>query len=117
MRSFRVLRACVQRPAACRAAQRLDQHPVKPQITGRAELLDADGHAFVARLRLRPVGAQKPIPPRQPDVNQSQGRTSGGIRARRPRAFRTRSADAAGADRTGRAQSGKRSLAPTVGLA
>lgn len=47
----------IERVTEGRSAQRLDQHPVKPKLASRAELLDPDGHALVPGFRLRPVGA------------------------------------------------------------
>lgn len=55
--------AGVKRTSTCRAAQRLDQHPVEPEVAARAKLLDADHHTLVPFRRLRNVSPQEPVPP------------------------------------------------------
>ena len=54
-----------ERMAAGGSAQRLNQHPVEPEVTARAELLDPDLHALVPLGGLSDVGAEQPVPPRQ----------------------------------------------------
>ena len=46
---------------------------VEAKLAGVAKLFDADGHAFVADLRLGPVGAQQAIPPRQVEAEIAVG--------------------------------------------
>ena len=43
--------------AAGRSAQRLNQHPVKEEVTPGAKLFDADGHAFMPHFGLSAIGA------------------------------------------------------------
>jgi hypothetical protein len=42
----------------------LYQHPVDPEVSRRAELIDADVHAFMAVPRMGSVGSQQAVPPR-----------------------------------------------------
>src|SRR6266508_4777677 len=46
-------------------AERLEQHAIEPKLAPIAELLDADGHRFVSRGGLWPIGAEQTVPPRQ----------------------------------------------------
>src|SRR5215471_18409829 len=54
-----------QRIWAGLAAERLEQHSIEPEFARVAELLDADRHGVVPGRRLRAVGAEQTIPPRQ----------------------------------------------------
>src|SRR5712691_5668412 len=46
-------------------AERLEQHAIEPKLAPIAKLLDADGHRFVSRGGLWPIGAEQTVPPRQ----------------------------------------------------
>ena len=57
--------AGIERTSARRAAHGLYQHPVKPEVASRAELLNANFHSRVPLRRLGDVCSQQPVPPRQ----------------------------------------------------
>src|SRR5262245_18667742 len=54
-----------ERISAGLAPERLEQHAIEPELARIAELLDADRHGVVPGRRLRAVGAEQAIPPRQ----------------------------------------------------
>jgi hypothetical protein len=41
----------------------MDDHPRDGETSGSAELFEPDPHVHVARFRLIPIGAEKPVPP------------------------------------------------------
>ena len=62
-----------KRIAPCVIAERLRQHAVKALLAGIAELIDADGHADMAGLRLVAVGSEQAIPPGQVEAEVAVG--------------------------------------------
>src|SRR5262249_47853619 len=54
-----------ERISAGLAPERLEQHAIEPEFARIAELLDTDRHGVVPGRRLRAIGAEQAIPPRQ----------------------------------------------------
>src|SRR5579864_9343517 len=48
-----------------RADEGLHEHAVEPELGGIAEAVEPDGHSFMAPRRLRAIGSEETIPPRQ----------------------------------------------------
>src|SRR5262245_54910943 len=64
-----------ERLAAVFTAQGLKDHPVEPELTRIAKLLDTDRHSLVTGRGLWPVGAEQAVPPRQIESEVAVGFT------------------------------------------
>lgn len=65
--------AARDRVGSGRAEERLDEKPVQPQTPRVAEFLETDPHRAMAGRRLRAVGAEEPIPPREREAEGAAG--------------------------------------------